>query len=274
MTSESPPGRVILTPKQILRLWVAYEKQSVLWDFDHVKYSNQAARLAAYKAMVKELKIPGINVRTVKKKIRTLRNRYSAKMLTLCQLKALNKPFPPLPNWFHVADSFLRDQTRLKNPNTLTESLYLPPKSKDAPFKIPRTGGADYYSDGPASADDVDDDMDDTGKDNEDDNEESIYLELDDAQLMAIENGEMSIEEVAAKAEQAAKLQRRGGKPANDEHADGSDDENSNEFDAFGRCVALQLKTLPLDAALELETQIHSLITKQRLAYLRQTGGC
>ena len=53
---------------------------------------------------------------------------------------------------------------------------------------------------------------------------------------------------------------------------DSSQNREENEFDVFGKYVAIQLQRLPIENALELEAQIHQLITETRLKIIRSSN--
>lgn len=47
---------------------------------------------------------------------------------------------------------------------------------------------------------------------------------------------------------------------------------NTNEFELFSKQISLQLQQLPLDMALDLQMQIHTLVYKKRIEWIQSCG--
>lgn len=52
----------------------------------------------------------------------------------------------------------------------------------------------------------------------------------------------------------------------------GSSYNSTNEFELFSKQIALQLQQLPLDIALDLQMQIHTLVYKKRIEWVQSCG--
>ncbi|CAB0007535.1 unnamed protein product [Nesidiocoris tenuis] len=273
----------VKTPEAAEGFIEEYRKHPCLWNPDAADYMKHKPRFKAYEDIAKAMQYPGLDAASVRSKIKILRSCYISSRKQIASKAGTSTPHKPV-DWFWAADSFLHDVIRLgfNEPDSINDEY--------------RYLKQNFNTNDPTP-------------------DNRIYLELDDDQLMAIENGEMSIEEIAAKAEAAAASQQQRAsirqtpkptpqrKPKNSnsaqtparatparqadkqverktqkkpsaeekgEEVQSAESEPEDEFDVFGRCVAFQLKALPVDMALDLESQIHTLITKKRMDLLRK----
>ncbi|BES87784.1 Alcohol dehydrogenase transcription factor Myb/SANT-like [Nesidiocoris tenuis] len=328
-----------------IRFIEEYRKHPCLWNPDAADYMKHKPRFKAYEDIAKAMQYPGLDAASVRSKIKILRSCYISSRKQIASKAGTSTPHKPV-DWFWAADSFLHDVIRLgfNEPDSINDEYrYLkqnfntndPNNTDQAEIffgaDMPVSSTVEVFDSahddiiGEEITDDADDETPSVNQNNavsikteaaEDDTPDNrIYLELDDDQLMAIENGEMSIEEIAAKAEAAAASQQQRAsirqtpkptpqrKPKNSnsaqtparatparqadkqverktqkkpsaeekgEEIQSAESEPEDEFDVFGRCVAFQLKALPVDMALDLESQIHTLITKKRMDLLRK----
>ncbi|XP_055848857.1 uncharacterized protein LOC129913908 [Episyrphus balteatus] len=89
-----------------------YRKHKCLWDTNDENYRNRPTRLAAFKAIAKELK--GIGVRQVSRKIIALRAAYRSERRRLAEAAFKGMKLRSRLKWYSLADSFLRPFCGLK----------------------------------------------------------------------------------------------------------------------------------------------------------------
>ncbi|KAF6206515.1 hypothetical protein GE061_017748 [Apolygus lucorum] len=254
-----------------------YRKHPCLWDPGDPQYMKHAPRFRSYEEIARSMNYPGLDAASVRSKIKILRSCYISSRKQIASKAGTSTPHKPV-DWFWAADSFLHDVIRLgfSEPKDIGNEYRYLKAQFDTPINQNSSASeAEIYfgSDMPVSstvevieeqANYVEEEMPQSQPvkpvnvktevveetrlgDN------SIYLELDDEQLMAIENGEMSIEDVTARAEAAAsqhqqqvardrsmkadRMNMREGSRKDEEEEERSrtneEEETEDEFDAF-----------------------------------------
>lgn len=88
-----------------------FKKYPTLWDYKLDSYKNRILRTNAIKSLIRDLNIPGVKEDDVKRKIKTIRTRYTCELSKINRSKktacSAEEVYVPSLFWFKQADEFL-----------------------------------------------------------------------------------------------------------------------------------------------------------------------
>ncbi|XP_046675639.1 uncharacterized protein LOC124364308 isoform X2 [Homalodisca vitripennis] len=257
--------------EMVLRFIRNYRENQCLWDFSSPAYKNKAARDEAYERLVAAMDLPGLTVLDVKNKIKNIRSTYCQELKKIQTARMLGRePYVPSVFWFKDLDSFLHSNTTprtevadKKVPKYLTKFHNLPPQS------APPT---DFYYQQCPSVEETNHSFPEPP-----DGELPLFVQQSSVVSLA-EDPEPAHSEVS---EPQPKRRRRD--RGDDDLADQMRDamkhlknitslltSSEDEFELFGRSVALQLKKMSLCTALTVQAKIQHLLSQYRISDIKR----
>ncbi|XP_014356276.2 uncharacterized protein LOC106709093 [Papilio machaon] len=99
------------TEVQMLKLVKIYRDYPCLWNVTSEFYKNRNARESAYKEIWEKLNIPGLTIKDIPKKIKNMRSSYYQELKKIVKSRSdvgQDSIYQPKVSWFTTADGFLR----------------------------------------------------------------------------------------------------------------------------------------------------------------------
>ncbi|XP_049878208.1 uncharacterized protein LOC126375311 [Pectinophora gossypiella] len=281
----------------VIDFLIEYEKLPCLWDKNHEHFKDRKERLKSEEILGEKLGI--LDLKTLRRKIRSVRGTYNTEIRKIktslengCDVHA------PKLSWFPLADRFLRVTTDLSFeyfPQLESEGVYI--TNKKLMQKLPRKKGVTLVMvphtkkrKKTQSESEVEVEQDNT----QDEEEFEEYEELESIQHELSKDGDLNVKFEALEdyesdlefIENCSTNSVQVPKPSKQKLSESTSKDFSevinylktvasaseNEFSAFGRSVGIQLQNMPLEIAVQLQTDIQAHITKTRLEYLKKSS--
>ncbi|XP_069693222.1 uncharacterized protein [Periplaneta americana] len=217
-----------------------YRQLECLWDVKSPSYRNKAARDAAYMQLAECSKLPGFTVQEAKNKIKNLRSTYSQELKKVKQSKKVfcDEVYQPSLIWYKEIDAFLGPVIASRDTQAAAE--------------------VDVSS--------VIEENEDTLEGNPQANSpsHSQHSTTTDTAELQSERKPMK-RNLPNPPAQIAPCIKKKKIPSVSQYNSTNSSKNEDEFDAFGRSVAAQLKKFSLAGALKTQVKIQSLLTQERI---------
>ncbi|XP_014242661.1 uncharacterized protein LOC106662812 [Cimex lectularius] len=252
----------------MLKFLELYEKYDCLWNHRLEEYKNKNVRANALASFVGEMGIAGLTVADLKNKIKTVRTMYKKENSLIYKSKksgaSPEELYVPKLFWYKRADMFL---------NGVTTS-----KDTSSNLNVPLHNGAESKS-----------------THNEEENSDEIEFTASTSSSLITKNGTQEKKRLAGNSETANPFTTKQLKRANvfrapnihkrkminenistisaaiEKLVQSSKSEADDEFEIFGKYVAVQIKQMPLYDAIICQEEVQTLIREKRLEILSRT---
>ncbi|XP_045776323.1 uncharacterized protein LOC123874844 [Maniola jurtina] len=260
------------TETQMYKLAEIYRDYECLWNVTSELYKDRSARDCAYQKILERLNVPGLSIKDIPKKIKNLRSSYYQEIKRIQNSRRSGVPedavYKPKVSWFTIVEGFLmpfRNQRETcsyndKDSNSASDSELETQNTKSMVDAIPEedsnvdeSSEVDWgFGHAPTSAH------------RENENCSPAYFILPskkqakkrkDKKDDDIHYAIAKIDKIANRLTQNALMEKR-----------------EDEFDTFGRYIAMALRSMPKELAIMGQTDIQKVISESQLRALRQNS--
>ncbi|KAK7872695.1 hypothetical protein R5R35_002684 [Gryllus longicercus] len=274
----------------VMRFVNLYKNEPVLWDATHENYKSKAARVDALKRIASVMNMKDFGINECRYKIKNLRTHYCQELAKIRNTTATatspSQIYKPTLVWFSTMDEFLR-------PFVIMSSNADPSVRKQNVIKTDIQEGVHYveFSDsqwGSMEGQDItEQDMEghpmNEGMENEIVNQEGEANSYDKNEeehsfTQKLENNSFNQESGHSSHRMTERKRKSINAPIYvgqrmhdpDQFLDSRIDIPETEFDLWARSLAIQLNSMEVTRALELQLKIQTLVSQERLAYERK----
>ncbi|GFG29874.1 hypothetical protein Cfor_09298 [Coptotermes formosanus] len=229
-----------------------YKQLECLWDVKSASYRNKAVRDAAYMKLADCANLPGFTVQEAKNKIKNLRSTYSQELKKVKQSRksGLDEVYQPSLIWYKEIDSFLGPVIASRDAQAATEADVssvteegITENEDTLEGNLQSLSPSNSQLSTPTESTDIQADRKSVKRNHPSPVPQTLLCKKKKAvhgsQLMSS----------ASAFHQSLNFSKN----------------NDDEFDAFGKSVAAQLKKFSLAGALKTQVKIQSLLTQERI---------
>ncbi|XP_069360674.1 uncharacterized protein [Maniola hyperantus] len=262
------------TETQMYSLAEIYRDYECLWNVTSDLYKDRAARESAYQKILERLNIPGLTIRDIPKKIKNLRSSYYQEIKRIqnsmragaCE----DSVYKPKVSWFTLVEGFLkpfrnqRETVSYNDSNSASDSELETPNTEpmveatlEEDSMADETGEVDW---GMASHAGI-------AVQRENENSSPGFFMLPSkkqAKKRCIVRKDDNIHIALAKVGKIANSLSRSASTLSDKADD--------EFDSFGKYIAMTLRSLPMELAIAGKTGIQNVLSEIQLRALRENS--
>ncbi|XP_013177394.1 PREDICTED: uncharacterized protein LOC106124916 [Papilio xuthus] len=249
------------TEVQMLKLVKIYRDYPCLWNVNSEFYKNRNTRDSAYKEIWEKLNIPGLSVKDIPKKIKNMRSSYYQELKKIEKSRSdvgQDSIYQPKVSWFTTADGFLR---MVRNNQETFANI-----DENSASDNSETQNNEYClneDNSNAAADDINH-SDDNNETNNDDNHqyEEFTIPLVKPLKKTKKKKEQQIFIAIERLDNIAK--------AVTNTTNSLINNKEDEFDTFGKYIAMSLRTLPGELGVIAKTDIQKALSDIQIKALRQ----